>query len=256
MATQRAARVAYALALILGAQVGWAQTPPQTSDEALQAMEQMAGVIFSGQVTAVRRQTGANGATGLVEIDFAVDDAVRGVSGSSYTMREWAGLWAGGDEPFRVGQQFLMLLYAPSAAGLSSPVGGMDGAIPIRGAGPAPTLANGLLTVSAQSVGAGTSIQSDGLVVDLRWVQTWVVRPVSYQAASMARPTSLPTGVHAEVHSAIPVETQSIFGPQTAAPVVSIPMSKAALPTAGQSEPYATVLGKLRSWVKDDNATR
>ena len=79
-----------------------------------------------------------NGATGVVEIEFAVEDAVRGVSGGTYTLREWAGLWPAGDEPFRVGQRYLMLLHAPGAAGLSSPVGGMDGAIPIRGGtGPA-----------------------------------------------------------------------------------------------------------------------
>jgi len=56
MATRWAARVAYALVLLVSAQFAGAQTPPQTSDEALRAMEQMAGVIFSGQVTAVRRQ--------------------------------------------------------------------------------------------------------------------------------------------------------------------------------------------------------
>jgi hypothetical protein len=247
-----AARTAYVLALLLGAQAGRAQTPPQTSDEALLAMERMAGVIFSGQVTAVRRQVGTHGATGVVAVDFAVDDAVLGVSGNSYTLREWAGLWAGGDEPFRVGQRFLMLLYAPSAAGLSSPVGGMDGAIPIGAGGSAQNLANGL-TLSAQSVG-GAPIQSNGLVADLRWVQTQVVRPLSYLQESVARPTSLPTVVHAEMHTANTVQPLSIFGSQTSSSEISIPTTDAALPAAGQSEPYATVLGKLRGWVKDNNA--
>jgi len=249
-----AARTGCALALLLGLQVARAQTPPQTSDAALLAMEQMAGVIFSGQVAAVRRQVGTNGATGVVEVDFAVDDAVLGVSGSSYTLREWAGLWAGGDEPFRVGQRFLMLLYAPSAAGLSSPVGGMDGAIPIGAGGPARNLASGL-TLSAQSVGAGAPIQSNGLVADLRWVQTHVVRPLSYLQESVTRPISLPTAVHAEVHSANTVEPLTIFGSQTSGSEISIPMTDAE-PAAAQSEPYITVLGKLRGWVKDNNATR
>lgn len=251
-----AARTAYALALLLGLQVVRAQAPPQTPDAALLAMEQMAGVIFSGQVTAVRRQVGTNGATGVVEVDFAVDDAVLGVSGSSYTLREWAGLWAGGDEPFRVGQRFLMLLYAPSAAGLSSPVGGMDGAIPIGASGAAQNLASGLLTVSTQSVPVGAPIQSDGLVADLRWVQTQVVRPLSYLQESVVRPTSLPTAVHAEVHSANTVEPLTIFGSQTSSSEISIPTTDAQLPTSAQSEPYTTVLGKLRGWVKDDNAAR
>ena len=109
--------------------------PPQGITDALHAMSRLAGVIFAGQVVAVRRIDGGNDATGIVEIQFAVEDAVRGVSGGVYTLREWAGLWPAGEEPFRVGQRFLMLLHAPSVAGLSSPVGGMDGAIPIHGIG-------------------------------------------------------------------------------------------------------------------------
>jgi hypothetical protein len=80
-------------------------------------MSRLAGVIFAGQVIGVRRLDGGNGATGVVEITFAVEDAVRGVSGSTYMLREWAGLWPAGDEPFRVGQRYLMLLHAPGAAG-------------------------------------------------------------------------------------------------------------------------------------------
>ena len=126
-----------ALGLGLWAGIGAAQTLPTTSEDALHAMEESAGVIFTGQVTAVRRVGAKGGAAGMVEIDFAVQDAVRGVSGGGYTLREWAGLWPGDDEPFRVGQQYLMLLHSPGASGLSSPVGGMDGAIPIRGEGAA-----------------------------------------------------------------------------------------------------------------------
>ena len=62
MATQRAARVAYALALILGAgsgQPGATPGTPQTADDALHAMSQAAGVIFAGQVVAVRRHEGS-----------------------------------------------------------------------------------------------------------------------------------------------------------------------------------------------------
>jgi hypothetical protein len=110
-------------------------TPPQSANDALHSMSRLAGAIFTGQVVAVRRIEGVNGATGVVEIDFAVEDAVRGVGGSAYTLREWAGLWPAGDEPFRVGQRYLMLLHVPGAAGLSSPVGGTDGAIPIHGTG-------------------------------------------------------------------------------------------------------------------------
>jgi hypothetical protein len=251
--------MAFALALALSAQVAGAQTPPQSADQALLAMEQLAGVIFTGQVVAVHRTVGTNGATGVVEIDFAVGDAIRGVSGSSYALREWAGLWPAGDEPFQIGQSFLMLLYAPSAAGLSSPVGGMDGAIPIRGVVVAPNPAGGLLgTIGAQSVGAGGSVESDGLVVDLSWVQTEVERAVSYRAQIAARPTALPTGAHAEVVAAQPASSvEAASGSlQVSSAEVSAPAMGATTASAQQSEPYAAVMGKLRGWVKDDNAPR
>ena len=49
-----------------------AQSTPQTTEDELHAVSQRAGVIFAGQVVAVRRHDGTNGATGIVEIDFAV----------------------------------------------------------------------------------------------------------------------------------------------------------------------------------------
>jgi hypothetical protein len=250
--------MAYALILALGAQVACAQTPPQSADDALLAMEQMAGVIFVGQVTAVQRVVGTNGATGVVEVDFAVSEAVRGVSGGSYALHEWAGLWPAGDQPFQVGQSFLMLLYAPSAAGLSSPVDGMDGAIPIRGTVTAATPASGLLpTIGAQTVAPGGTVQTDGLVVDLRWVQTGVLQPVSYRPEAAARPTALATGVHAEVVTANPASSvETLSGSvQASSAEVSNPVADATT-LAQQSQPYATVLGKLRSWVKEDDAAR
>jgi hypothetical protein len=128
--------------LLLGAVCGGAQAPGQNAivpavspatEAALHDMARLAGVIFTGEVVAVRRHDASDSSTGVVEIEFAVDDAVRGVRGGSYTLREWAGLWNAGDEPFRAGQRYLMLLHAPGASGLSSPVDGVDGAIPIRG---------------------------------------------------------------------------------------------------------------------------
>jgi hypothetical protein len=244
-----------ALALALSAQAACGQTPPQSSDEALRAMEQMAGVIFAGQVIAVRRQAGSDGATGVVEIEFTVDDAVRGVSGGSYTLREWAGLWPAGDEPFRVGERFLMLLHATSAAGLSSPVGEMDGAIPIRGGGTAPALAGAPATIaSAQAVGAGDATGADGLVVDMRWVQTRVVRPLAYRAESVARPTGMPGGVRANVTQG---RAENLAETQLASGSAGLSTAAGATPSAEQpSEAYATVLGKLRSWVRVDHVER
>lgn len=144
-----------------------AQTPGQLTQQIapateieLHALSRQAGVIFAGQVIAIRHN---DAATGVVEIDFAVEDAVRGVNGGTYTLREWAGLWSAANQPFRVGERYLMLLHAPGSAGLSSPVGGSDGAIPIRGGG----------------------------MVDLRWIAARVVRPVAYSAAPLPRPPSL-----------------------------------------------------------------
>jgi hypothetical protein len=156
--------------VVLGAVCGHTQTIPAVPDstaDALRAMSQMATVIFSGQVVAIRRLES------VVEIDFAIEDAVRGTRGGVYTLREWAGLWAAGNEPLRVGQRYLMLLHAPGAAGLSSPVGGTDGAIPI----------------SMTLAGGG--------VVDLRWIVARTERNVSYGREPLVQSSSLPVAVRA-----------------------------------------------------------
>ncbi len=269
------------LALSLGAECGTAQQPPQTTlaqtalpqstNDALHAMTQLAGVIFTGQVVGVRRLDAESGATGVVEIAFAVEDAVRGVSESTYTVREWAGLWPVGDEPFQVGQRFLMLLHAPSAAGLSSPVGGMDGAIPIRGGGAAvgPQTALTSETVASGEAVAGTAAAettapADGRVVDLRWVATRVVHPLSYRTGPVVHPTGEPIFFHADAVSAGRASRESAE-PASGAGAVdaggsmvggSIAAVNAAPAAASQSMAYTTVLGMLRSWEKSDHATR
>ena len=83
-----------------------------TADAVIEEMSQAAGVIFAGQVTAVRRPVGsAASGEGIVEVDFRVDQGVRGpASGSIYTLREWAGLWSGsgGEARYHVGQRLLI----------------------------------------------------------------------------------------------------------------------------------------------------
>lgn len=117
---------------------------PRTADEVIEQMASAAGVIFAGQVIAVRRPAGYAGsaeraAEGIVEIDFRVDEAVRGpAKGSVYTLREWSGLWAGNAERYRVGQRLLMFLRTPNSSRLSSTVHGAEGAVPLRGGGIAP----------------------------------------------------------------------------------------------------------------------
>lgn len=106
--------------------------PPATTEDALHQMLSESGIVFTGQVTAIRRVEAANGSTGILEIDFAVDDAILGTTpNSTYILREWAGVAPNSDSTFLVGRRYLMLLHAPGPSGLSSPVGGPDGAIPI-----------------------------------------------------------------------------------------------------------------------------
>ena len=51
---------------------------PQNVEDALHQMSDRAAVIFVGQVTAVRRIDGGGVSSGVVEVEFQVDQAVRG----------------------------------------------------------------------------------------------------------------------------------------------------------------------------------
>jgi hypothetical protein len=206
---------------------------PQTLEEALHQLSDAAGVVFVGEVVAIRHRSGENGSSGVVEIDFRIDQAVRGCSaGSIYTLREWAGLWTSGDQRYRIGQHLLMLLHAPGAAGVSSPVGGMAGAIPIRGSvtelAAESTAANGALatasslTVSASSTVAATP--ATPLVADLRWVGTRVQRNVNYQQTAVRSET---VGTGASTPSPAPVSAAS---------------------TATQQAPVSVVVDMLNAW--------
>src|SRR6266702_3673804 len=114
MRSQKAIWTACALALAIYVSRGNSQTlqPPETTLDALHAMSQQAAIVFAGQVIAVRQSDGHSRATRFVEIDFAIDDAIRGVSGGIYTLREWAGLWQAGGALIP-GQRYLMLLHPP-----------------------------------------------------------------------------------------------------------------------------------------------
>jgi hypothetical protein len=119
----------------------------------LQTLSAQASVIFAGEVIAIVRPISES--TGVVEIRFRVDAPVRGCDASgTYTLREWAGLWSGNAPRYRVGQRLLMLLPATVAGGVSTPVGGLDGAIP-------------LVPIPAPSAEF-----TDKLGLDLRWIAT------------------------------------------------------------------------------------
>jgi hypothetical protein len=143
-----------------------------TIEDALHRMSDQAGVVFVGEVIAVRYVAGEGGASGVVEVEFRVDQAVRGcMAGGSYVLREWAGLWSGGDQRYRVGQRLLMLLHTPGSGGVTSPVGGMAGAIPIRGS-------------ASWLQAAATASTTPSPVADLRWVGTRLRRSIMYRDAS------------------------------------------------------------------------
>jgi hypothetical protein len=191
--------------------------PPATVEEALHSMSDAAGVIFTGQVVRVLRVERDPGSLGVVEVEFLIDSAVRGcVTGQSYVVREWAGLWGAAEMRYRVGQRLLMLLRSPGVAGLSSPVGGMDGAIPIRGV--VNELGSGGIVAAASLV---TPIET----VDLRWVAARMLRGVSYQAG-------LTSGA----------SLGSVSGAGS--------VSGGAGSVASQGASVATVLGMLGDWEK------
>lgn len=103
-------------------------SPPTSLEDALHSLYQRAEVVFAGEVISVERSGDA------VAVTFHVDDGIRNAArGSSYVLREWAGLWA--DDPARyvVGEQRLMLLHASSVCGFASPAGGSIGAIRLHG---------------------------------------------------------------------------------------------------------------------------
>ena len=132
---------------------------PATTEDALHTLADAAAVIFTGEVLRVQQAGDA------VQIDLRVDDGIRGVAtGGTYILREWVGLWSAHADRLRVGQRALFLLHAPSVGGFSSPVGGVDGIIPL----------------------SGDDITS---ATDLRWIAARVRR------STATRPENAPDGV-------------------------------------------------------------
>ena len=105
--------------------------PDSSVGAALHSLASRADVAFAGRVTAVRRLPGTGGSTGVVAVDFAVEQTLLGSVGSTYTLREWGGLWSAGQHRYWVGERVAMFLHAAGRAGLSSPVDGMEGVLPI-----------------------------------------------------------------------------------------------------------------------------
>ena len=151
---------------------GPADAVSASAASSLVALGSRAGVIFAGHVVKVTREDDA----GFVDVEFAVDRAVRGCGGAkTYVLREWAGLWKGQVDRYLVGQRRLMILAGRGPSGMSAPVGGLAGVIPIvstrepplvRGTGAAP---------------ADTALEDrQEEAVDLRWVEALGVRSAGW----------------------------------------------------------------------------
>jgi hypothetical protein len=152
------------------------QAPPATAEAVLVEMASHAGVIFAGQVLQITHAD----QNGYVEIKFQVSVAVRGCSSDRpYILREWAGLWSGGQQRYEVGQRLLMVLTAPGKSGLSAPVNGTDGVIPVL-ANAQPALMQGANPAPADT---GVS-QQEAFLADLRWVRAQAVRGIAPAAAT------------------------------------------------------------------------
>ncbi len=109
----------------------------RVQDLSLTAMAGKAGSIFSGRVSSAVAAT----VLGLpvTRVTFEVGDDVKGAPGESITLT-----LLGGDRPgglpyrvpglprFRVGEEWVLLAYPPSSAGLTSPVGLFQGAFRVR----------------------------------------------------------------------------------------------------------------------------
>jgi hypothetical protein len=224
---------------------------PEDIVTALHQMSDKAGVIFVGQVSEVRRLAKGNVAAGVVEIRFEVEQAVLGCNAGSYVLREWAGLWEGDNQRYRAGQRFLMLLHAPNAAGLSSPVDGMDGAIPIVRGGRAP-------------VGANSSAGAAPPAVDLRWVGTKVLHPVRYASGTASADRSASRPAHAVAQGgtvqSLAVGSSGSVGSSGAAAGVSASNSPGSASGSGsavvpaQQASVDVVVGMLTSWQKVEHA--
>ncbi|MEO6815316.1 MAG: hypothetical protein ABI177_01340, partial [Edaphobacter sp.] len=204
----------------------------QNVEDVLHQMSDRSDVIFVGQVVAIRPHDGDGMGAGVVEVDFQVYQAIRGCAGGAYALREWAGLWSGNANRYRVGQRLLMMLHAPGASGLSSPVGGLDGAIPIRGVADASPLATAAANPPAP-------------IVDLRWLGAKVLHSSSYvlQAPLSAAPLT--------------VEQQMAgSGNPDVNPIVAADGGSSRASTPVQQATVDTVVKLLSSWTKATDDVR
>lgn len=96
----------------------------EIADE-LRDLASHAATVFVGHLEAITCRGS------VVEVSFRVEQPVRGAAGPTVVLREWAGNWAPGQTRYVVGSRVLAFLHGSSAAGLSSPVHGAEGLVPV-----------------------------------------------------------------------------------------------------------------------------
>ena len=178
-----------------------ASVPATSVSGVLRGLASRAGVVFVGQVQSIKPEDG------VVVVTFQVQQAVLGVVGGTYVMREWAGRWTGGQQRYQVGQRAMFFLHAPSGssnggAGLSSPVDGMMGVVPVV---PMGANVDALLDVRwlasrvKRNVGSpmvdaetGAVALTDAVTVTKSWQTTSVPEPASVALPMSMRPVAVP----------------------------------------------------------------
>lgn len=203
------------MALYLGLSVpalAQAPIPDAAIAQELQRLAAHAGIIFVGQIVNIHPQKG------LVEITFQVEQVISGSVGSSYTFREWSGLWPSGQHRYSVGQRVLAFMHTVSKVGMSSPVHGAEGLVPVivQGAdspelldirrvaasvirepnSPLPTESNGAVLLSEAVRTFKSPLQGPAQTLPRESIPLRAHPPAALRPARM-----LPSGTAAQAHS-------------------------------------------------------
>jgi hypothetical protein len=185
------------LLLGLGTVSAFAQTiPDATVAAALRSLSDRAGVVFAGEVSAVRK------VGGVVEVHFSVDQNIKGQATGGVVLREWAGLWAAGQRRYWVGERAVVFLHDAGKSGLSSSVDGMEGILP--------------LTLAPDSTASTDAVPS--LLVDVQRLRTRVLREAGAPMVDASPQMTL-----AEVALVV---NPPPAGPQPIAPPINVPIGR------------------------------
>jgi hypothetical protein len=110
----------------------------QSKPLSLQQVVSAAGTIFSGKVVKVWSERDPDSGFIVTYSTVAVRDAVRGVTGGSFTFKQYGGSYNGLNiyladmSYFSEGEEVVAFLYPASVLGLTSPIGAGEGKLAIR----------------------------------------------------------------------------------------------------------------------------